>query len=57
MLEKQSKKVRQFIIQVGGNMKTIITKVLFILREWIEQHHEMERWNVRNYKKQSYDKK
>ena len=49
--------VKQFITQVGGNMKTIITKVLFILREWIEQHNEMERWNVRNYKKQSYDKK
>ena len=51
MQEKQSKKVRQFITQVGGNMKTIITKVLFILREWIEQHHEFERWNARNYKK------
>lgn len=60
LLLKQGKllvKVRQYITQVGGNMKTIITKVLFILREWIEQHHEMERWNVRNYKKQSYDKK
>ena len=51
MLEKQLKKVRQFIIQVGGNMKTIITKVLFILKEWIEQHHEFERWDARNYKK------
>ena len=51
MLEKQSKKVRQFIIQVGGNMKTIITKVLFILKKCMEQHHEFERWNARNYKK------
>ena len=43
--------VRQYITQVGGNMKTIITKVLFILKEWIKQHHEMERWDARNYKK------
>ena len=46
--------VRQYITQVGGNMKTIITKVLFILREWIEQHHEMER---ATNKIKSYDKK
>ena len=54
MLEKQSKKVRRFIIQVGGNMKTLITKVLFIFREWIKQHHEMER---ATNKIKSYDKK
>ncbi len=45
--------VGRFIIQVGGNMKKFIKKVLFILREWIEQHHEMER--VTN-KKIYYDK-
>ncbi len=32
-------------------MKKFIKKVLYILNEWIEQHHEFERWNARNYKK------
>ncbi len=43
--------VGQFIIQVGGNMKKFIKKVLYILNECAKQHHEFERWNVRNYKK------
>ena len=32
-------------------MNKIIKNILFILREWIEQHHEMERWSIRNRKK------
>ena len=51
MLGKQSKKVRRFITQVGGNMKKFIKKVLYILNECAKQHHEFERWNARNYKK------
>ena len=51
MREKQSKKVRQFITQVGGNMKKIIKQILFILKECMEQHHKFERWDARNYKK------
>ena len=51
MLDKQSKKVRQFITQVGGSMKKIIKQILFIIKECMEQHHEFERWDARNYKK------
>ena len=47
----RQQKVRQFIIQVGGNMKKFIKNVLFILNEWVKQHHEFERWDARNYKK------
>jgi len=48
---KQLQMVRQFIIQVGGNMKKFIKKVLYILNECAKQHHEFERWDVKNYKK------
>lgn len=32
-------------------MPKFIKKVLFIFNEWVKQHHEFERWNIRNYKK------
>jgi hypothetical protein len=31
------------IFRIFGSMKEIISKMVFILREWIKQHHEMER--------------
>lgn len=32
-------------------MKKFIKNILFILKECIKQHHEFERWHIRNYKK------
>ncbi len=47
----KKRKILSLIYQKDSSMKNAIKKILFILKLWIEQHHEFERWHIRNRNK------